>query len=113
MNSILREAFDFEMDRALSLMAEKEFSESFSCLERAHILGQNFVWPHTLSHLYMLKVGILKRDWKEVIGQLFRLPLGLLGSFVGIVPTGNTGGSNVSAFIKMDIPEDLREIMKQ
>ena len=56
----------------------------------------------------MLKVAFLSKDMKEILGQLFRLPLGIVGSLVGIVPIGNTGGSNVSAFKRMELPEDIR-----
>ena len=60
----------------------------------------------------MLKIGLLKRDFKEVLGQLFRAPTGILGSAIGILPTGNTGGSNVSPFKKMNISDDIKKLMK-
>ncbi len=112
MNKKLKYHFNLEIEKAKSLIKLKEFDSAFIHLERAHVLGQKFIVPHTVSHWHMLKVGLYKNDLKEVLGQLIRLPLGLLGSFVGIVPTGNTGGSNVSAFIKMDIPQELLELME-
>lgn len=112
MNSKLRNHFNLEIEKARSLITKKDYEASFAHLERAHVLGQRYVFPHTISHWYMLKVGIAERNFKEVLGQLIRLPLGILGSFVGIVPTGNTGGSNVSAFLKMEIPQELLELME-
>lgn len=112
MKEKLKYHFNTEMDKAKSLIKVKEFDCAFSHLERAHVLGQKYVIPHTVSHWYMLKIGWKKRDLKEILGQLIRLPLGLVGSFVGIVPTGNTGGSNVSAFIKMDIPQEFLELLE-
>ena len=84
-----------------------KFDEAFSALEEAHILGQKHAIPHTISHLYMLKIALKKNDFTEICGQLFRIPTGILGSLVGLLPTGNTGGSNVSPFKKMKIPDEL------
>lgn len=103
----MKKAFDREIALGLEKYNLGSFDEAFYHFERAHVLGQNEVWPHTLSHLWMLKVGIKTKNLKEVLGQLLRIPLGVLGSSIGIVPTGNTGGANVSAFKKMPIPEDL------
>jgi hypothetical protein len=38
------------------------------------------------------------------------LLLAPLGSLTGRLPIGNTGRSNVSAFLPMAIPQDLREL---
>ena len=107
----MNQYFVHEVDQAKSFINEKVYDKAFYHLERAHVIGQRSVILHAISHFYMLKIGILKRDFREIIGQLIRLPLGILGSAVGIVPTGNTGGSNVSAFVKMDIPEDLKKMI--
>lgn len=112
MKKKLKEAFLFEIKYAKNFISKKEFGNAFYHLERAHVLGQMYVIPHTYTHLLMLKVGILKRDLKEILGQLVRIPLGVIGSFVKIVPTGNTGGSDVSAFKKMKISEDLDRVLK-
>lgn len=105
-------AFRQEIQKAKSLIAQADLEQAFLHLERAHVLGQRFVLPHTLAHFYMLKIGWLRKDVNEVIGQIIRLPLGVIGSAIGVVPTGNTGGSNVSAFQKMEIPADIQELMK-
>jgi hypothetical protein len=113
MHKSLKEAFYKELNLSKSLIKNKDLDKAFYHLERSHVLGQYYVVPHTLSHWYMLKVGFIKKDLKEVVGQLIRLPLGILGSFVGVVPTGNAGGSNVSALKKMEIPEELSKVMEE
>jgi len=60
----------------------------------------------------MLQIGFLRRDWREILGQLFRIPSGYFGSLIGIYPSGNTGGSDVSPFRSMPIPDDLRSIIE-
>ena len=102
-----------EMNMAKKLISVRSYDVAFAHLERAHIIGQTSVKRHTIAHLYMLKIGFLRRDFKEVIGQLIRIPFGILGSFVGVVPTGNTGGSNVSMFAKMDIPKEIEKYLSE
>ena len=102
-----------EILKAKNLINEKKYDEAFKHLEIAHVVGQRSVKLHTISHIYMLRIGFLKKDIKEILGQLVRLPLGVIGSFIGIIPTGNTGGSNVSAFKKMEIPPELEKIINE
>lgn len=80
-------------------------------LEREHILGQSFFWPHLRSHVRMLNYAFETRDGKEVAGQVFRLMLAPLGNLTGKLPLGNTGRANVSAFAPMAYPEDLAQIV--
>lgn len=80
-------------------------------LERAHILAQTQLWPHLQSHSEMLRLALRYRDWREVVGQLIRLALAPLGNLTGRLPLGNTGRSNVSAFMPMALPSDLRAIL--
>jgi hypothetical protein len=58
----------------------------------------------------MLGVGVARRDFREVAGQLSRMLAALLFSRIW-VPVGNTGGANVSAFSRMPIPADLQAIL--
>lgn len=80
-------------------------------LEREHILGQSFFWPHLRSHVRMLSYAFETRDWKEVAGQVLRLVLAPLGNLTGKLPMGNTGRANVSAFAPMAYPDDLAQIV--
>ncbi|MEC9282238.1 MAG: DUF3703 domain-containing protein [Bdellovibrionota bacterium] len=113
MNSKIETQFKKEIEIAKQKMSEKDFDLSFRHLERAHVIGQNYVSLHTISHYHMLRHGVFSGNIKEIIGQIIRLPLGILGSAIGIVPTGNTGGANVAMFKKMPIDPELKLIMKK
>ena len=45
------------------------------------------------------------------LGQTVRILLGILGSAVGIVPVGNTGGTDISMFKRMPIEPELQNII--
>lgn len=61
----------------------------------------------------MLRIGLKKKDFREVFGQLFRIIGASTKTPLGIYPTGNTGGANASPFKPMPIPEDLQTIINQ
>lgn len=84
-----------------------EYELAFAHLETAHILGQQFLIPHVMVHLRMLRIGLARRDNREVSGQMVRLMATLPGFILGWVPLGNTGGANVSAIKPMPVPEAL------
>ena len=81
-------------------------------LERAHIIAQKYPCEHTSVHWKMLQFGIKIKSSKEIIGQIPRLLVGGVKSFVGHIPVGNTGGANVPPLKTMEIPEDIQEILK-
>jgi len=81
-------------------------------LERAHILGQPWPMEHSEVHWIMLKFGIRIKDTREIIGQIPRLLVGGVKSFVGTIPVGNTGGADVPPLRPMEISEDLQVILK-
>lgn len=110
MQQKLKDAYNLEMDEAIRFYERNEFDLTFYHLERAHILGQRFIVAHTKSHWWMLKVGIKKRNVREVFGQITRIIASVLFSKVW-VPTGNTGGANVNPLKPMPIPEDLKKIL--
>ncbi len=89
----------------------KSFSKAFSALERAHILGQRYLFPHIHTHFLMLRIGWKQRDLREIFGQLLRLIATIPGYILGWVPKGNTGGSNVSALKPMPLHEDLEKLL--
>lgn len=62
-------------------------------------------------YLLMLRHGLRTRNLREILGQLPRIVFGFLGSLVGRVPTGNTGGANVKAEQPMPIPADLQRLL--
>jgi hypothetical protein len=81
-------------------------------LERAHILGQPWPREHTHVHWIMLKFGFGIKSLKEIAGQIPRLLVGGVKSFVGKIPVGNTGGVNVPPLLPMEIPADLEALLK-
>ena len=103
-----RTAFKSEANLARTAFASGENGTAFYHLERAHILGKPWAGPHSWTHWMMLRVGLRRRDFREIAGQLLRLAFGGLLSILGRLPVGNTGGSNVSATGPMPIPDDLK-----
>jgi hypothetical protein len=95
------------MDVARASYAAGDLPLSFRHLERAHILGQRAVWPHVVTHWWMLKVGFRLSDAREIRGQLARIMAAVLGSVLGWVPLGNTGGANVSPIKPMPVPAEF------
>lgn len=108
----LQAAFDNEMALARRHYRAGDFSTCFGHLERAHILGQRYYFPHLSSHYWMFKTGIRSRDLREVAGQILRMAASV-GSLVGVLPIGNTGRASVSAFKPMPIPADLRPYLTE
>jgi hypothetical protein len=96
-----------ELLQAKSEFDKSHYQQSWRHLERAHILGQPYPAAHTAVHWKMLKFAIKIKNSKEIIGQLPRLLVGGVKSFVGKIPVGNTGGANVPPLLTMEIPEDL------
>ncbi|HYD63345.1 MAG TPA: DUF3703 domain-containing protein [Noviherbaspirillum sp.] len=111
MNTELRKAFDAEMAAAVLRYRKGQLDQAFKHLEVAHVLGQQYVVPHVVSHWWMLKIGLRRRSTTEVIGQGIRIILGALGSAIGVVPTGNTGGTNISMFKRMPIAPEVRKFL--
>ncbi len=111
MSPTLRAAFESEIGEARSARRTGDLDEAFRHLERAHILGQQFVRSHVRIHLAMLRIGIARRDPREIVGQLLRLPAAVIASALGVAPGGNTGGANVGFFATMEIPPDLKALL--
>lgn len=91
--------------------AAEDLQQAWRHLERAHIIGQAYPGEHTYAHWQMLKFGIRIKSSREVIGQIPRLLVGGVKSFVGRIPVGNTGGANVHPLKPMEIPDDLKKIL--
>lgn len=101
-----------ELDTYKQEMEKENLALAWRQLERAHILGQPWLVQHTHIHWLMLKFGIRIKSRKEILGQLLRLIFGGVKSFVGKVPTGNTGGSDVPPLLPMELPDDLDNLLK-
>ncbi len=102
-----------ELREAKLALEKSDFQKSWLHLERAHILGQSYPIEHTAVHWKMLLFGIKIKNSKEIIGQIPRLLVGGVKSFVGKIPVGNTGGANVPPLMPMEIPDDLKVILQQ
>ena len=110
MHQELRDVYDREMTAAAEQYRRNNLEKSFYHLERAHILGQSFTFPHARAHWGMLRVGWRRRDPVEITGQIARIVGALIFSRIW-VPVGNTGGAHVPPFASMPIPEEFRALL--
>ena len=88
----------------------KNLQNAWHHLERAHIIGQQYPYQHTYVHFKMLQFGFKIKSTKEVIGQIPRLLLGGVKSFVGKIPVGNPGGANVPPLKSFTIEQEIQDI---
>lgn len=107
----LSDAVRSELERHRAAAYIGDTGAAWWALERAHILSQPTLVLHLRVHWAMLIYALSNGDLCELIGQAARLGLAPLGSISGRIPAGNTGRSNVSAFARMPIPQDLRELL--
>jgi len=107
----LRPYYEAELAAATAARHARDRTTEWRHLERAHILGQRWALAHTAVHLRMLGYGLRYGAAREVLGQVPRVVFGFLGSLVGRVPVGNTGGANVPAEKPMPIPADLQALL--
>lgn len=113
MTEKIKDYINLEVESAEKYLAKDDVNSAFNHLERAHILGQSITYEHTRVHYLMLKIGWRRKDWREIFGQIFRIIGASTKTPLGIYPTGNTGGANVSPFRPMPIPDDLQLILQQ
>jgi hypothetical protein len=109
----LRKSYTNELRLYHDYLNAGNLQNAWRQLERAHILGQPWAIEHTEIHWIMLRFGFRIKDWHEIAGQIPRLLVGGVKSFVGKIPVGNTGGANVPPLRAMEIPEDIKAMMKQ
>ena len=106
-----RAAYEREAALARAAFAGGDLDTAFAQLERAHVLGQPWAGPHSWTHWMMLRIGLRRRDGREVAGQALRLAMGGLLSLLGRLPAGTTGGANVPAPRPMPPPSDLAPLV--
>lgn len=111
MDTRRRLAFDREIALSEQFVAAGDLARAFSHLERAHVIGQTSVSAHSQAHWRMLKLELRRRRPGAVLGQVARLILGAIGSAVGVVPVGNTGGTDISMFKRLPIAPELQQII--
>ncbi len=109
----LKAAFEAEMEQARRLAAAGARASAMTHLERAHVLGQYHVAAHVLVHCWMLRVALEEGRLGDVLGQGVRVVLGAIGSAIGRVPHGNTGGCNVNMFARMQVDRELEALVER
>src|SRR3989338_7758697 len=88
---------------------EKELQLSRSTFSKGY-LGQAWPLQHPKAHWRMICFAF-KKNTKEILGQIPRLLVGGVKSFIGEIPVGNTGGADVPPLKPMEIPNDLKAII--
>jgi hypothetical protein len=109
----IRPYVEREILAAYQAEAQRQPDVAFSHLERAHILGQTSTVEHVRVHWHMFLWGIRQRDVRESLGQLLRIAGAAIGTAIGLVPQGNTGGTNVTPFKSMPIPPELAALIEE
>ncbi|WP_421889229.1 DUF3703 domain-containing protein [Marinoscillum sp.] len=109
----LRPYFVTELDAYHKQYQAGHLQDAWRHLERAHVIGQAYPYTHSLVHWKMLLFGIKIKSAKEVLGQIPRLLVGGVKSFVGKIPVGNTGGSNIPPLRSLPIEEEIQDIFTQ
>lgn len=106
----LKPYFKEELHHYRDQLLGGHLQQAWSHLERAHVLGQRYPFAHSLVHWKMLLFGFRIKSGKEVLGQIPRLVFGGVKSFVGKVPVGNPGGSNIPPLKSFPVDPALQEI---
>lgn len=109
----LKPYYNKELAEYEQQLSEGRLQQAWHHLERAHIIGQAYPWHHSLVHWKMLLFGFRIKDGREIIGQIPRLLVGGVKSFVGKIPVGNTGGADVPPLRPLPIPEELQDMFRK
>jgi hypothetical protein len=109
----IRPYVEREILAAYQAEAQGQPDVAFSHLERAHILGQTSTVEHVRVHWHMFLWGIHQRDVRESLGQLLRIAGAAIGTAIGLVPQGNTGGTNITPLKSMPIPPELAALIEE
>lgn len=109
----LKPYFNKELRQYKNALITADLNLAWQHLERAHIIGQRYPFAHSYVHWKMLQFGFRIKNTNEIIGQLPRLLVGGVKSFVGKVPVGNPGGANVPPLQSFPIAEDIQLIFKK
>ena len=86
---------------------------AFKHLENAHILGQESIFSHVKVHCLMFLWAYRQKNIHELIGQIIRIAGAVIGTGIGAIPKGNTGGSNISPFQTMPISPEFEKIIQE
>lgn len=109
----LKPFYENELKLYASEMQKSDLEKAWKHLERAHIIGQQYPYAHSYVHWKMLEFGFKIKNRKEIFGQIPRLLVGGIKSFVGKIPVGNPGGANVPPLKSFPIDDDLLVIFNK
>ncbi len=105
-------AVNAELAAARAATHRGDAAMAFRHLERAHVLGQASTVLHVRVHWRMFVWGLRQHNLREILGQVLRLVGAATKTPFGLVPLGNTGGSNVSPVRPMPIPAELHRLIE-
>lgn len=109
----LKPYFRKELNDYKTALQMNDLQLAWRHLEKAHVIGQAYPFEHSYVHWKMFLFGIKIKDGKEIVGQIPRLLVGGVKSFVGKIPVGNTGGANIPPLKPLPIEEEIVEIFRK
>ncbi len=109
----IRLHIDSELRHAAQAESDGNTARAFAHLERAHVLGQSSTAQHVRVHWHMFLWGLRNQNIRECRGQVMRIVGAATKTAFGLVPTGNTGGSNISPFKPLPVPSELASIIRR
>ncbi|GAC04455.1 MAG: DUF3703 domain-containing protein [Alteromonadaceae bacterium] len=110
-NKAVKPHIDSKLTDYLDAMSNSNEIQAFAALEDAHVIGQHSTYYHCLIHYKMLRHGLLNKDWRAVFGQVIRIIGAATKTAIGLVPKGNTGGTNISPFKRLPVSAKNQAIL--
>jgi hypothetical protein len=110
-SSRIKPSVQAELDASSTAEARGEFATAFQHLQRAHVLGQAATMLHVAVHWRMFRFSLRNGLAGEAVGQLWRMVAAAIFTAAGLVPEGNTGGTEVSGFRCLPVPKDLKQAL--
>lgn len=101
-----------ELNLACRAREQRDASSEFKHLENAHVLGQASTYWHVKVHVLMLRWAVRNSALAELWGQIIRVVGAATKTPFGLIPKGNTGGSNVSPFKTMPIRPEHEQLIR-
>ena len=109
----LKPFFQKELNDYKAAILHNDLHAAWRHLEKAHVIGQAYPYEHSYVHWKMFLFGVKIKNTKEIIGQIPRLLVGGVKSFVGKIPVGNTGGANVPPLKPLPIEDEIVDIFRK
>ncbi|MEP7706589.1 DUF3703 domain-containing protein [Paraglaciecola sp. 25GB23A] len=110
-NQAVQPYIDSKLTDYSDAMSKNNERQAFAALEDAHVIGQHSTYYHCLIHCKMLRLGLLNKDWRAVFGQVIRIIGAATKTAIGLVPKGNTGGTNISPFKRLPVSAENQAIL--